>query len=278
MARYKTVSKVIIGIVVLSIILIYNPYLNRIDDLIKPVKQANKPLKKYAALSTNLEKDFYMFYLPMTCESWRRVGFEPIVIIIISDQSDNFIDLTDEHRPNLTTIVANEIKVTLNQLQLKVIEYLKRLNVKVFYFKSFPRYEAQLGMLARLFVGYLTTNYVQSEDDFILLTDVDLIPIRHGYYAMNEASESVKIWNAYCCERFTYKGREYEHYPMSHIGMRKRQWREILEEYVKSNRSMRFNRETIINVIGRFCGKRCFESNLGKFNRVHIIEIRSLTI
>lgn len=187
-----------------------------------------KSFQKYVAISTSLEfeKDFYMFYLPMTCESWRRIGIEPIIIIVISDVNDSFVDL--ETYNYKSEINGKLINANLSILQLKVLEYLNRLKVKIFFFRSFKNYEAQLGMLARLFIGYISNEYIANENDYIIMSDTDIIPINHKYYDIDYSNDSISIWNAFCCSNFKYKNLHYSEYPMSHIGMKKYMWKNIL--------------------------------------------------
>lgn len=46
----------------------------------------NKTINKYVAISVNLDSDldFYMFYLPILCMSWRSLlNFEPVCIFFL---------------------------------------------------------------------------------------------------------------------------------------------------------------------------------------------------
>ena len=112
--------------------------------------------KKFVTISTkfDLSKEYYTFYLPIVCQSWRRVGFEPIIIIVISD----------------VNIIQNKpFSTRLNLSQLKVIEYLKILNVKIFYLKSEKNYEITLSMISRIFIGFICQSYILNENAFYLI-------------------------------------------------------------------------------------------------------------
>lgn len=178
----KQLKILLISIISLSIVsmIIFEIYLNQIikskngpkvvfKEVIlvnkkNPVIENSSP-RKYVAISTSLEmpKDFYMFYLPITCEAWRRLGFEPIVIMILTAKDEKFIDISSLiHIPSEDVNDSDEnisFRVKLNPLQLKVIEYLKLLNVNIFYLKSLKHYEVVIGMMARIFIGYISPNY-----------------------------------------------------------------------------------------------------------------------
>ena len=229
-----------------------------------------KTLQRYVAISTSLEieKDFYMFYLPMTCESWRRIGFEPIIIMVLSDVNDTIADLDRfnyKSEMNSKQIVAN-----LTRLQLKVIEYLNRLQVKIYYLRSFKNYEAQIGMLARLFIGYISIEYIWNDNDYIILGDTDLFPINRAYYESYDKSDfkAISIWNSLCCSPFEFNGVFYPEYAMCHIGMTKVMWRRLLSYNIKLDKfiishdsEIGFDRSSIVRVINEFFGKNRFENN-----------------
>lgn len=239
--------------------------------------KSTKSYRKYVAISTSLEfeKDFYLFYLPMTCESWRRIGFEPIIILVLTEVNETFIDLnTYNHRSEINK--NKLISANLSLLQLKVIEYLNRLQVKIFYLSSFKNYEAQIGMLARLFIGYIGNDYILDDNDYIILGDTDLIPINLNYYDFDYKNDAITIWNGFCCRKFEYKKVLYREYPMSHIGMRKYMWKNILTydsqfDVFFINRSFEnisVDRSSIVKLINHFFGQNQFviNSKMGKIN------------
>ena len=116
--------------------------------------------KKYAiySVSTILEKDFYMFHVPLTALAWRRIDYEPIVMIIKTQDLE------------------------INYLAKKVIEYLEKFNIKFIYVQSKPGYEVMTSMVARLLVGLLPNNLI-GINDYIVSTDSDLFPVNKTYYS-----------------------------------------------------------------------------------------------
>lgn len=216
--RCKLLAIISLGLL-LTFFIIGDPqyYFIEIKPSINQRKFENaKIINKYVAISSNLDiaKDFYMFYLPVTCQAWRRVGFEPIVILIVPELGERFVfDVAnvaaktkyyDDDASDDSNTTYDSFKAELNPLQIKVIEYLTFLRVKIFYLRSLKDYDVILGMLARIFIGYIGHKYVENENDFVILSDTDLIPINEAYYRFNEKKRSLKCWNAGCCGHFIY--------------------------------------------------------------------------
>lgn len=221
---------------------------------------------KYVVISTSLEaeKDYYMFYLPVTCQAWRRVGFEPIIIMVVRGIDDEpFVNLKYYKRKLKSSRVDDHIKTRMNPLQLKVIQYLSLLKVRVYYMRSFKHYEAQLGMFARLFIGYISEKYIEDDGKFIMTSDTDLIPISHDYYRFDNDS-AIVLLDAYKKRKFTYKDKEYQEFQMAHIGMNKSMWRNLLTYNLQSDsfqlkdnqRKMKCERMSIVKFVNSFYGGR----------------------
>lgn len=170
-----------------------------IEPSISSINDFNRTTSAYVVISSNFDinTDFYSFYLPITATSWRRLGVEPVVILVKSNS-------TDEN----------------NELYKKVLEYLKILNIITVNIDSPPNNELIIGMTARLFVGLLPDEIVK-DDQFIMTSDTDLLPIKESYYNIAESKDKIVLWNAFCCGSFSHKNVQYEMYPIGHIGMRK---------------------------------------------------------
>lgn len=262
--------------------LFYVVYITNVLDMLRFFKynKPKQPITKYVAISASmdLEHDFYIFYLPMVCQAWRRVGFEPVVILAIPSQDDVYVNLSsatypyDNNNNNDEDKHRNiEFNATLNSLDRKAIEYLEFLNVKIFYLRTYRTYEPQFGQLSRVLVGYLGKDYIGDDNDLVLLTDSDLIPIKQSYYSMNEIdgieTDAIKVWNAFCCDRFTYKGRVYDQFPMSHVGMRKHEWRQLVENLARHNHTIGFDRRSLVNIFNSFYGRNCFRTGTSKIKQ-----------
>ena len=65
-----------------------------------------------------------------------------------------------------------------------------------------------------------------------MTSDSDLTPFELGYYRINmdRVKETITVWNAYCCGQFQFiDGKTYKMFPMGHIGMTKKNWRQAVE-------------------------------------------------
>lgn len=194
--------------------------INKTEEKIEP-----SPVK-YALLSSNIDDTnnlFYIFYLPFTAQAWRTVGYEPVVLLVTSQKNN------------------------LTRYALKTIEYLNLLNVKLVYIDCDPDYQVITSMVGRLFVGVLDEEIVK-EQDFVITSDADLIPLQKSYYEANINNTEIKVWNAFCCGNFDFKGKSIAMYPIGHIGMRKYQWKEMMQ----LNDSTKLTTKSVIEVIKRF--------------------------
>lgn len=199
----KKKLKIVLGLfVVLILIKVGRMFGQALTDYEKKGAESQK-IGKYAVLaaSTIMEKEFYMFQLPMVAQSWRRVGYEPIVMIIVSDLSD------------------------FNYLAQKTIDYLNVLNITVLNVYSEPNYEVMTSMISRLLIGIIPDNIIK-DSDFVITTDADLYPIKNSYYEMKY--ENINLWNYDCCGYFMYNKKRYKMYSMCHVGMTKKNWREVM--------------------------------------------------
>ena len=136
--------------------------------------------RKFSVISASLfsESD-YMFNLPFVALAWRRIGIEPIILLVKSNST----------KPS--------------ELTNKTIEYLDKFKIKIVYIQSPDGYDVTVAMLSRLFVGLLSESTIK-ENDFILTSDADLIPINKNYYAIDN-SNHIRAWNAFCCETFVFE-------------------------------------------------------------------------
>lgn len=189
--------------------------------------------RKYVVISSTLEyhNDHYMFTLPMAAQSWRRLGFEPIVLVAQASEP--------------------------NKLAKVVLKYLDILKIKVVNIKlDVENYEVLIGMVSRLFCSLLPDDLV-SDDDFIITSDTDLFPINEKYFRI-DAQETIKLWNHGICEDFEYKRKMYEMHTLLHIGMLKRQWREVMQ-LNKSKHQL--NGTTILKYLKDFYGESYVKKN-----------------
>jgi hypothetical protein len=185
----------------------------------------------YVILSANLDDlntDFYFYYLPITCTSWRRIFYEPIVILISSDFN------------------------SLNSLSQLTLKYLNDLNIKTIKIKASKEFNVFISMVSRIFVGLIDDAFI-SDEDFVITSDTDIIPFDKSYYFGFKPESDIVLWNAYCCGSFEFQGDTYDMYPLSHIGMRKKHWKQVMniefEDYGK------LDTETIMKILKNVHGE-----------------------
>ena len=171
------------------------------------VKLNDRISRKFSIVSISANgSNYYTFHLPITAMFWRQMGYEPIVLYVTSKQA------------------------MLNDYDKKAIEYLNKMQVEIIYIKTESNYELLTTMVVRIFVGILPAHFV-GENDFIITSDVDLYPVKSSYYNIfNKVTiDQVNVWNAYCCGLFSYNKKNYQMYPMGHIGMKKSLWRKVMQ-------------------------------------------------
>ena len=186
--------------------------------------------RRFAVISVNLFSEHnYLFNLPMIGLAWRRLGIEPVILLV--------------HSP---AAAEPDRRAT------KTIEFLNKLKIKHILVKSVDNYDIMVAMLARLYVGLLPDDLID-ENDFVLTSDSDLIPISKRYYSIDN-SNKIRVWNAYCCRQFKFKNKRYQMYPISHIGMRKFQWKEMMS--LDSAGNYKLDGDTILKITNELIDDR----------------------
>lgn len=141
------------------------------------------------ACSIHSSVEAYSFYTPITSLSWRRAGYETIVIFA-----------GDFAMPNVLTARLNVSRA-----------YLKTVGAHVIDVQCNASYAVKISQLVRLFAGFLPESLVADDDD-ILTGDSDLMPLRQSGYLPTNGTDGF-IFNAYCCGLFTRRGRSYRMFP-----------------------------------------------------------------
>ena len=110
----KINNKTII-LILAGLFMIYNGM--RLKEQISGERRINTG--RYAVISINLDTnlDFYVFYLPITCLTWRLIDFEPIVLVVVSSKTET------------------------NKLAQKSLEYLAFFKFKVVCIQSVENYD-----------------------------------------------------------------------------------------------------------------------------------------
>jgi hypothetical protein len=146
---------------------------------------------KYIILSVNENVDYFA-YVPLTCWAWRRIGWEPILFYHRENESDS-LTLVEE-------LVA------------------KYSSVETHFLKSIPGYRSDtITQVSRLYGQCLNGNKQYRADDYIMLGDIDLIPLSDYWHPDNN--------------RIIVYGHDltnYTHYPMCYIGMNREKWNDVM--------------------------------------------------
>ena len=215
----------------------------------------NRPVaRKFSIMSVsmvNKNNFYYILYAPICALAWRRIGYEPLLLII------------------------KEKDQQLNELTAKAVEYLDRFKVKVIYVDSVPDHEKQVAMLSRLFVGILPETVVQ-DDDFILTTDTDFMPINKEYFNFLN-TDAISILDARN-KKFMFKGKKYEipEILIPYIGMKKSQWREVM----RLDNNDKLNGEIVIKRVNEIVGEDSFTTNskMKRGDSFWFLDQRTITI
>jgi hypothetical protein len=100
-----------------------------------------------------------------------------------------------------------------------------------------------MSQLVRIFAGFLPEAVVV-DTDYIITTDVDIIPIREQDYQLKENTDGF-IYNAFCCGTYQRRQKTYQMYPLSHICLRKQIWRDLFIESVQRKELLNSNLSSI---------------------------------
>lgn len=188
-------------------------------------------IDKYVILAVqfdNPSKVYYYFYLPFVVQAWNDIGFKCIILFVSSSSN------------NIDTFYSN------NTLIRKTIEYLRKQNALILLIKSKKNFGTITTMVCRLFVGALSE---LDDEDFVLTSDSDLIPVRNSYYKITNVN-AINILNAYCCGTFIFRDKKYTMYPIGHIGMKKKLWRQVMNLSVET----KINSQTLIEYVSSNIG------------------------
>ncbi|CAF1107752.1 unnamed protein product [Rotaria sordida] len=158
------------------------------------------------ACSIHSKTHAYSFYTPITSASWKRVGYETIVVFV-----------GDFTIPNVLTSRLNLTR-----------KYLKHVGAYIIDIQCNSSYAIKLSQLVRVFSGFLPDTIVRDNDD-ILTGDSDLMPLKTSEYQPTKGTDGF-IFNAFCCGSFRRRGRSYRMFPMGHIYLKKKVWRAIVME------------------------------------------------
>ena len=141
------------------------------------------------ACSIHSSVEAYAFYTPIIAASWKRVGYETIVIFT-----------GDFSQPNSLTARMNTSR-----------SYLKRLGAHIIDVQCPSAYAVKISQLVRVFAGFLPDSLVH-DNDSILSSDSDLMPLKFNEYQPTAGTDGF-IYNAFCCGSFQRRNKLYRMFP-----------------------------------------------------------------
>ena len=148
-------------------------------------------MKKYSIIASDYNPD-YLFFAPMTCAFWKNIDYNPYFVMV-----DHNID------PKIKDLV---------------VEYSNEYVGKISYLNLIPGYRTcNLAQICRLFVS---ADPYFSEDDYILLSDMDEFPLSYQWFNFIDQTKSI---NAFDPDELNYKRLK-----MGYIGMQKKVWKEVI--------------------------------------------------
>lgn len=153
-------------------------------------------MKKYVVLSVNDNQD-YLYYLPMTLWSWRKIGWEPIVFYHRKDR-------TPEHKnSDLAGMEALQLDTPGNEI------------FHPFFLDSIEGYRSDtITQTSRLYGACLKS--IQ-DDDYIMTGDIDMLALSDAWHFNPDV---VTIWN--------HDLTDYTEFPICYLGAPKKVWREVM--------------------------------------------------
>jgi hypothetical protein len=177
--------------------------------------------RRFAIFSSSIHSKLrsYIFYTPIAAAAWQRIGYD-VVVVFVGDFTNN-------------SNAFSSAQLNLSQA------FLQRLGVHVINFQCDKSYAVKMSQIVRLFGGYLSNTIVRDRD-YILTTDSDIIPMREGDYKLKENTIGF-VYNAFCCGSFQRRGKTYQMFPMSHICITKKIWRDLFIESIQRKELLNLN-------------------------------------
>ena len=150
--------------------------------------------------STDLNP-IYAYFMPIVNRIWSRyMEYSPVSLLYGSEELWK--------STKINSFLLNEIRTT----------------AQIHFVKPVPGYKSSSVMqVSRALVGALPTMQL---DDYMIISDVDMIPLSKSYFKQQDGSKKLHIFSADAYTDIT-KGWEPLKFPMCYIGAQSQYWREI---------------------------------------------------
>ncbi|CAF4055042.1 unnamed protein product [Adineta steineri] len=166
--------------------------------------------KQYAVFACSISSSVaaYCFYTPIITFAWRRLGYQAIVIFVGDFKALNGT------QPAHVRLAA---------------EWITRFGGIVHHFQCDEAYAIKISQTIRVFIGFLPLPFI-NDDDFLLTTDSDLLPLRREQYMLRKDYPDGFIVNRWCCGTFKMRNKTYHMFPMGHLHIKRKVWRAMVLE------------------------------------------------
>ena len=148
-------------------------------------------MKKYVVSSVN-ENPEYLFFAPIWCAFWKKLGYDPYILLVDKNISRELLHLISETTEKNNGIIKH----------LEHIDGYKTCNVS---------------QVARLFVA---AEPIFKDDDYIITDDIDKFVISKPWFNQQDFSKDIHIFDA--------DETGYTRLKIGYIGMKTRVWKEII--------------------------------------------------
>ena len=154
-------------------------------------------MRKYVVNSANTDIG-YAFYMPIVCLLWKRMGYSPIALLLGS---------RDEWSGSATKHILSNVELQADRV--------------VFVNRVLGLRDSTTIQIARLFTAALNLD----ADDYILTSDVDMLPLNKPWFNQQDHGKPFNIWGA-----DAYVGPNGRHYrfPICYLGAAVARWRELM--------------------------------------------------
>ena len=121
---------------------------------------------KYSVLSVDSNPD-YLFFVPIACAFWRKLGYNPYVILVEKDISEPILDL--------------------------IVEYSYPYEVHINRFPHIEGYRTcNVAQISRL---YAAADPVFDEDDYLITDDMDKFVVSDAWFNQQDFSKDIHIYD-----------------------------------------------------------------------------------
>ena len=214
-----------------SVQLILSPSTTLLSSTTASCRSGNR----YAVVSVN-DAVSYAFYLPLLFSTWYHVTGMHLLVTFSGPLWVNVIAASSVDE--LSTKEEKALRVIYDAL----LSYRVRFGRTVFLESvmpatpidavAMPQFTVRLGQLSRLFSA---AHPELREDDYLLLADSDILPLRYNYFRGTNPSKALHIFNHDCCGHFSTVDRreadttvkQIRHFAMSYVGATVATWRQL---------------------------------------------------